>query len=322
MVFLLRTIWVTMVLKFPKLEHLGEVMEAFRYIHVFVRVAQLGSFTKAGEQLGLAKSAISKQITTLEAKLGSQLFNRSTRKLALTEAGETYFHYCKKIVDLEQEAETALKDYQSKPTGMVRIASDQTSGRLFLTPIISRLQGLYPDLKIELLLEDRIVNIIEENIDLSVRVGWLQDSNLIARKLFESRLAIFASPGYLEKHGVPTHPRDLLLHQWVALSLMPSPLTWTFQHQQKKETVHLSSKVSTNSVDALLELVKKGCGITALAEHVILEELKKGELISLLQKYELPKIGVYAVYPNKNNLPLKTQVVLQQLYDDTQVFRQ
>ncbi len=290
-------------------------MDALRYITTFVRVAELENFSATGRQLGIAKSAVSKQINSLEEKLGTQLITRSTRKIALTEAGQTYYRFCKEIVELQQSAESELKDYQSKPRGSVRVASDLTFGRIFLAPLVSALNRQYADLKIELLLEDRIINIIEENIDLSVRVGWLQDSSLIARKLFDARFVVFASPGYIEQHGQPLTPQALHDHKWVNLNLLPSPLTWKFTNNQQTQTVQLNSKITTNSVDALISLVKNDSGISALAEYIIKEDMQTGQLMPILENYTLQKVGVYAVYPNKKDMPVKTKLILDRLLE-------
>lgn len=291
-------------------------MEVLRYALVFTRVVELQNFSEAGRQLGIVKSAVSKQVSMLEKKLGTQLIIRSTRKLSLTEAGKSYYQYCKKIIHLELVAENELRDYQEQPRGVVRIASDLTFGRLYLVPLISELNRQYPELKIELLLEDRVVNIIEENIDLSVRVGWLQDSNLIARKLFDSRFVVFTSPGYIEQHGMPLTPKSLSEHQWLGLNLLPSPFTWHFKHQDgRQETIIFSSKIITNSVDALIALVKNNSGISVLAEHIICDEIAHGELVPLVEQYELQKVGVYVVYPKNNAMPVKTQVILDKLIE-------
>ena len=294
----------------------GGPLDVLRYVNVFVRVAELQSFSEAGRQLGLAKSAVSKQINSLEEKLGTQLITRSTRKLVLTDAGKNYYQYCRKIIDLGIAAENELRDYQDQPRGVIRIAGDLTFGRLYLVPLISRIHDQYPELKIELLLEDRIVNIIEENIDLSIRVGWLQDSNFIARKLFDSPFVVFSSPGYIEKNGFPDQPKCLAKHQWVGLSLLPAPLTWQFsQLKGVDETVYVNPSITTNSVDALVTLVKNGSGISALAEHVIRDELDCGELVPVLEQYRLQNVGVYVIYPKKKATPLKTQVVLNALIE-------
>ena len=291
-------------------------MDVLRYIAVFVRVVELQSFSEAGRQLGIAKSAVSKQVSSLEDKLGTQLITRTTRKLVLTDAGKTYYKYCKQMLELGAIAEHEIKDYQEKPQGTVRIACPPTIAKMYLAPLIAQLSRLYPELKIEFLVEDRVVNIIEENIDITVRAGWLQDSNLIARKLGESNSVVFTSPRYIENHGLPTHPRQLAQHEWIGLSLLPSPYTWNFRHcTGKEETVQVRSKIVTNHVDSLFDLVRQGNGISAIAGYSIKDELASGEFVALFEHYELETVGIYAVYPKKNVMPLKTQLVLEQLIE-------
>ncbi len=291
-------------------------MDVLRYIAVFVRVVELQNFSEAGRQLGIAKSAVSKQISSLEDKLGTQLITRTTRKLVLTEAGKTYYKYCKQMLELGVIAENEIKDYQEKPRGTVRIACPPTIAKLYLTPLIGRLSRCYPDLKIDFLVDDRVVNMIEENIDITVRVGWLQDSNLIARKLGESSTVVFTSPSYIENHGLPTQPRQLAQHEWIGLSLLPSPFTWNFRHcTGKEESVQVRSKIVTNHVDSLFDFIRQGSGISAIAEYSIRDELASGEFVALFEHYQLEQLGIYAVYPKKNVMPLKTQLVLDQLVE-------
>ena len=292
-------------------------MESLRYLVVFVRVAELQSFSEAGRQLGIVKSAVSKQVSALESMLGTQLITRSTRRLTLTEAGQRYYRYAKQIIELEESALNEIKDFQNKPAGRVRIASDLTFGRLYLAPVVQKVCETYPDIRVDLLLEDKVVNIIEENIDLSIRVGWLQDSNLIARKLFDSRFVVFGSPGYIENEGRPSSPSELAMFDWVALTLLPSPVTLNFIDEKKEQltAVHTNPKIYTNSVDATVSLVKSGAGFSVLAEHVIKDELENGELVPVLEGYDLQKVEVYAVYPKKNAMPYRIQVFLDKLLE-------
>ena len=285
-------------------------MNQLRYIHTFTRVAEVKSFSAAAEQLQMTKSAVSKQISNLEHILGAQLIVRTTRKLSLTLAGEAYLKYCSQILEIEKEAENHINAFNSKPSGLLRIASDQSFACLYLPEIIKRFQSDYPDITIELLVEDKIINMVENNVDLTIRVGWLQDSAMIARKLFESEMIVFSSPQYMEKYRPPTQPEDLTELKWVTLNLLRSPSIWHFKNGS---SVHMQPAISTNSVPALISLIENGFGISALAEYVIKDKLESGNLVRVLPGHQLKKLGVYAVYPNKTNMPVKTRLAVEHL---------
>ncbi|SFC94764.1 LysR family transcriptional regulator [Pseudoalteromonas denitrificans] len=288
-------------------------MDELKRIGVFTKVIQAKSFSEAARQLGVAKSAVSKQISLLEQEVGVRLLNRSTRKLSLTEAGEIYYKHCEQIVNRAEIAINELRQYQHQPTGTLRVASPIYFGTKQLIPIIKELRCLYPLLKIELLLEDRIVNMVEEGIDLSIRIGWLQDSNLIAKKLCTSATHIFASSEYLSRYGTPKTPLDLVNHQWISLSLLSSPLRWNFTEKANKKEimVQVNSNLKTNSVDAVISAAENGLGISALAKLSICEQLHTGKLTPILEDYELPSLGVYAVYPHREHLSPKVRVFME-----------
>jgi len=287
-------------------------MDELKRIGVFTKVVQAKSFSQAARQLGIAKSAVSKQVSLLEQEVGVRLLNRSTRKLSLTEAGDIYFKHCEQIVDRAEIAINELRQYQHQPTGTLRIASPIAFGRDQLIPIIKELRCLYPLLKVELLLEDRVVNMVEEGIDLTIRIGWLQDSNLIAKKLCSSPTLVFASNDYLTRYGIPNTPEELVNHQWINLSILPSPLKWQFTHKSTGKITHIqvNSNLKTNSVDAVVSAAVNGLGISAIAKLGICEQLHTGKLTPILTDYELEPVGVYAVYPHKEHLPPKVRIFL------------
>jgi DNA-binding transcriptional LysR family regulator len=287
-------------------------MDELRRIGVFTKVVQAQSFSGAARQLGVAKSAVSKQISLLEQEVGVRLLNRTTRKLSLTEAGEIYYRHCEQIVDRADIALNELRQYQNQPTGTLRVASPISFGTGHLVPVIKELRCLYPLLKIDLLLEDRVVNMVEEGIDLTIRMGLLQESNLVAKKLCDTPAVVFASPEYLARYGSPQTPAELSEHQWISLSILSSPLFRSFRHKvtQQQETPQLSGNLKINSVEGVVAAAKNGLGISALAKPAVCEDLHTGQLVALLEDYELEPVGVYAVYPHREHLPPKVRIFM------------
>ncbi|GGA66796.1 LysR family transcriptional regulator [Neiella marina] len=289
-------------------------MEQFRRADTFARVVEAKSFSAAARQLGVAKSVISKHIRELEQSLGVRLLNRSTRSLSLTEAGQIYYRHSLELLQRANLAMTELRQYQNQPTGTLRITSPIDFGTVVLAPVIEQLKSMYPKLNIDLQLDDQIVDMVEHGIDLAIRVGWLKDSSLVARKIGEAKMRVFASPNYLAHHGSPKTPIELAQHQWIALTLLQSPLKWLFTDRKgASHPVTIESSVKANSVSAVVALAKQGLGISAIADYVIADDLITGRLLPLLSQYQLPAVGVYAVYPHRQHVPAKVQVLLDLL---------
>lgn len=287
-------------------------MEELKRIGVFTKVVQAKSFSEAARQLGVAKSAVSKQIKLLEEQIGVQLFNRSTRKLSLTEAGKIYYRHCEHIVNRAEFALDELRNYQNQPTGTLRISAPVPLARTILIPVIKELRELYPSLNVDLQLDDEIVNVVEQGIDLTLRVGALQDSNLIARKLCETPAVLIASPQYLANYGTPTEPSALVNHQWLALSVQASPYSKTFRHKKtgEQESVALQGNLSINSVETIIAATLNSLGVTLLAKVTIEDLLRSGQLVELLPDYQAAAVPIYAVYPHREYLPSKVKVFM------------
>ncbi len=285
-------------------------MDELKRIGVFTRVVETKSFSEAARQLGVAKSAVSKQIAQLEKEVGVRLLNRTTRSLSLTEAGEIFYRHSADIVSRTEVALSELREYQNQPTGTLRISCPVDFGTQHLVPVIKQVRALYPLLKIDLLLEDRVINMVEDGVDLAIRIGWLQESNLVAKKICETPVIVFASPEYLAQKGIPKTPQDLQQHDWVSLSLFSSPLTWQFEHNGQKQSVQMHSQLKTNSVAAILALVKSGQGISALSKFVMQDDIDQGLLQPLLTDYQLEPSGVYAVYPHREHVPPKVRIFI------------
>ncbi|MBL4796083.1 MAG: LysR family transcriptional regulator [Oleispira sp.] len=290
-------------------------MDELKRIGVFTRVVETKSFSEAARQLGVAKSAVSKQIAQLEKEVGVRLLNRTTRSLSLTEAGEIFYRHCAEIVNRTKIALSELREYQNQPTGTLRISCPVSFGTQHLVPVIKEVRALYPLLKIDLLLEDRIINMVEDGVDLAIRIGWLQESNLVAKKICDTPVIVFASPEYLAQKGTPKTPQDLQQHDWISLSLFSSPLTWEFEKKGQKQSiqkqrVQMHSQLKSNSVAAVVALAKSGQGISALSKFVMQDDIDQGLLQPLLTDYELEASGIYAVYPHREHVPPKVRIFI------------
>ena len=288
-------------------------MEELKRIGVFTKVVQAQSFSEAARRLGLAKSAVSKQISLLEKEVGVRLLNRSTRKLSLTEAGEIYYRHCEQIVNRADIAINELRQYQNQPTGTLRVSSPISFGSALLIPVIKELRSLYPLLKIDLRLSDQILDMVDEGIDLAIRVGELKDSNLIAKKLCDTPVIVFASAEYLARYGTPKTPAELSEHQWIHLSILSSPIVGAFtkkSNQAIQAQPKISSTLKINSVDAVIDAAVQGLGIAAMVKTTVFNQLNSGKLIPILEDYELAPRGIYALYPHKEHLPPKVRIFM------------
>jgi len=286
-------------------------MEELKRIMYFIKVVETKSFSEAAKQLGKAKSVVSRQVTLLEELVGARLLNRSTRNFSLTEVGNLYYQNCTKIEKLAATALDEVRQYQEQPSGTLRIAAPSYFGTNYIVPVIHEFRLRYPHIKISLLISDEIINIVDEGVDLSIRGGILQDSNLVAKKLFSTPLWLVASPQYINlSKGAPTSPQCLTDHQIINLSRIPSPSRWTFTKGTQKEKILINYKIKTNSISAAKALALEGEGITAIASYAILDDVKDGRLIRLLPDYDLQEISFYAVYPQRQFMPPKTRLFL------------
>ncbi len=274
-------------------------MDDLRRMVIFFHVVEAQSFSGAARQLGIARSAVSRHITLLEKSIGVRLLNRTTRRLNLTEAGETYFQSCARIVAEAEAATHRIGQLQEEPRGTLKIAAPISLGNRFITPLVRAFMRRYTALNIELLLDDEMVDMVGESIDVSIRVGWLHDSNLIARKLGDWPRFLCASPGYLEHHGRPESPTQLTDHEWLIFTRLPSPFHWTFTKNKRQERVQVKGRLRSNNADAIRSSLLAGAGITAQAAFLVDDDIKAGRLERLLPEWDCGSVGMYAVYQDR-----------------------
>lgn len=270
---------------------------------IFAAVADCASFTLAAERLGVAKTKVSLEIGRLEERLGRRLFNRTTRRVALTDAGRALYDDCMPLVRGIESRLTRLGD-DAPLAGRLRISATVDQAAQSLAGAVARFAELHRDVQIELLTSDRVVDLVEGGIDLAFRVGWLRDSSQHAVKLGQFRQVVVASPAYLARAGTPTRPDDLDAHAWVALTLLRKPLTWTFTDARgATRTVRMQARLRADSASTLRALVENGAGISILDEFSAADPLRTGRLVRLLANWSPPVGGVYAVTPPGRHTP-------------------
>jgi DNA-binding transcriptional LysR family regulator len=264
----------------------------------FVRAVELGGFSTAARDLGLTPSAISKLVTRLEDRLGVRLLNRTTRRLALTPEGEAYFHRSQRILSDIVEAENEVASFRAQPRGLLRVNVGTAFGMHQLSPALPDFLARHPEIRIELTITDRVVDLIEEGADVAIRLGALGDSSLIARKICDLERVVCASPAYLRCHGMPRKPEDLLAHNCLAVDYAPNLRRWPFETKDGVRHVEVNGNVSANNADALLRLALLGVGVIRLSDAIVGEALRDGRLVPLLTEvHHSEPLPLHAVYP-------------------------
>jgi len=283
---------------------------------VFTRIIKLGSLSAAGKDLGLSAAVVSKRLQRLESQLGSTLIIRSTRTLNVTEEGYNYFKHCKSILDAVEMAEADILFKNRIPTGTLKISVPAYFGRLYVAPLIPAFLEKYSEVDLSLDFSDHFVDIIGGGYDLAVRIGNLQDSNLIIRKLGVDRRVIVASPGYIKRYGKPESPKELSQHNALVFS-NPLPLNhWVFKDTKDKEYgIKVSGNFETNNCEVLNDAVLSGLGITQRPLWDVWSAVRSGELEVLLEEYETPTLDIQIVYPSRTNIPYKVRVFIELLKD-------
>lgn len=271
-------------------------MDRLQAMRVFTTVVDTGSFARAAEQLHLSATATSRHVADLEKHLGAQLLQRSTRRLHLTEIGTNYYDRCRSILADVEEAEAQAATSESQPRGMLRISLPTSFGLQYIAPAIPEFCKRYPDLQLELSFSDRIVDLVEDGIDMAVRITGDLKTNLVARKLAEVQLICCASPAYLEQYGTPRHPDDLRHHNCFTYSYSASINTWKFQRDGREYQVQVKGRLGTNSGEMSRLAAVHSLGIDMLPTFMVCDELQSGKLVPILQDYPMPPINVYAVY--------------------------
>ena len=283
-------------------------MDSLTDIAVFVRVVESGSFTAAAERLDISKSVVSKYVTRLEDQLGARLLNRTTRRLSLTEVGRIFYERSRVgLADIE-DAKAEVSRLQSEPRGTLRINAPMSFGILHIAPALPEFLELYPDVTIDMNLDDRKVDVIGGGFDVSVRISELPDSSLVARRLGPCRHAIVAAPAYLERCGTPRTPEELLDHNIITYRYQESSLEWHFQTPDNKPTfVTVSGSMKMNNSLAIRGAILEGAGVTRTPTFVVGKDIQVGRLVPVLCDYEILEVTIFLVYPQRRHLSPKVR---------------
>ncbi len=272
-------------------------MDRLQAIEAFLAVADAGSFSAAARTLGTTKSTVSKRVRLLEERLGVRLLNRTTRKLALTGLGEVYRDDCRRLLDHLADTEAMLRAHARNPRGRLRVSAPTSFGVLHLGPFVARFQERYPEVAIDLALDDRFVDLVGDGYDLAIRIGRLEDSSLVARRLGTFASCCVAGPAYLERHGVPAHPRELAGHNCLRYLYRRRPEEWRFARGGETVTVRIRGSLAANNGDLLREAACAGLGIARMPSFMVERELARGRLRRLLADWGGEEVGIFAVYP-------------------------
>lgn len=284
-------------------------------IEVFLKVAKLESFSEAAKQLGLSKAMVSKHVTNLENSLGVRLLNRTTRQLGLTEAGMAYRVRIREIMDDMTETELSITQLSSEPQGTLRIMAPTSFGSFHLARAIADYRKIYTKVGIEAVLTEREPDIIEDGLDMVIKVGVLEDSSLVARKIADAHMSICASESYLEEHGLPLTPEDLFDHNCLIYSGRQPMGEWRFTVNGKIKKLRVKGDVRSNVGDALRIAAIQGCGLVQLPRYMTGLDLKSGRLKAVLEAYAPAPRPIHAIYPHRQHLSAKVRTFVEFLYE-------
>jgi DNA-binding transcriptional LysR family regulator len=291
-------------------------MDALSDIAVFVRVVERGSFTRAADELELSRAAVSKYLSRLEARLGARLLHRTTRRLTLTEAGAALFEASQGALERIEEAEESIARLQKEPRGRLKVSAPMGFGILYLGEAIAEFLRTYPAMSLDVRFDDRFVNLVEEGVDVAIRIGRLTDSTLVARKLGSVRTLACASPHYLAEHGEPESPEDLAAHNCLLYSYSSTANVWRFTAPGGREIpVAVTGSLRTNNGIAECEAAVAGLGVMVVPAFYAARPIREKKLKRILANYQLPELGIYAVYLQREHVPPKLRAFVDFLVE-------
>lgn len=273
-------------------------MDRFRAMHAFIRIVDGGSLSAAARSLGVSLPAVVRTLAALEEHLGTRLLNRTTRRINLTDDGQQYYERARQILAEMDDAELSMSSARRRPGGTLSLTAPVVYGRLKLMPVLAEYRRRFPDVGIRLLLLDRNVNLIEEGLDLAIRIGALADSSLVATELARVRRVLFASRAYLRRRGSPRHPRELAKHACLSLSVIAPADDWRFREQGRELAVKVRPAFVSNSADAVIGMAEAAAGIGVAFSYQIERQLARRSLALVLEEFAPPPVPVSALYPH------------------------
>jgi DNA-binding transcriptional LysR family regulator len=285
-------------------------MDRIDSMQAFVAVADLQGFAPAARKLGLSPSAVTRLIAALEDRLGARLLQRTTRQVGLTDAGARYLERVRRILADVEEAEAAAEGERTRPSGRLVVSAPVGFGRLHVSPVMSAYLARYPEVSGELRLSDRMINLVEEGVDVAVRIGHLADSSLVARHVGEMRRIIVASSGYLEQSGEPDTPEAIASHQTIQFGATAASPDWRFVEDGREIRVAATPRFTTNSADAAIQYAEQGGGLTRVLAYQAAAAIKADRLKVVLAKFEPPPLPIHLVYPTSRLLSAKVRTFI------------
>ncbi len=283
-------------------------MDRFQGINAFAKVVETGSFVRAAERLGVSVSAVSRQVSELEAHLDARLLNRTTRRLSLTESGRVFYERSIQLLADLDEAEQSASAGAVKPRGTLRISCGTTFGARHLAPAIAEFIARFPAMRFDVELSDRATDLVDEGFDAAVRIGAIGSQNLVGRKVGETRLVCCASPDYLARHGEPKSPEELSAHACLTYEYALLKNVWPFRDQDGRDrSIKVTGPVHANSGRFLAALAVAGVAIVIEPDFVVRPEVQAGRLVPILRRFEVPPGNIYVVYPSRRHLSAKVR---------------
>jgi len=289
-------------------------MQDLNEMAIFAVVVGSGSFTKAAEKLKLPKSTVSRKVSQLEKRIGVRLINRTTRNLKPTETGKLYHQYCLKMLEQAEEADRVVNNMQAEPSGLLRISTPLSFGTPFFVGAIKLFLEQYPKVSIEIISDDKLVDMLDDEVDIAFRVGPLSDSSLVARNLGTARLSLCASPAYIEKHGAPKKLSDLQNHTCLSHPLSP----WTFATANGSVDFEPNSRLISNDMEILRKMALEGYGIASAPQILISEDIRSGDLVTILPDTPFMERTFYLVYPSRREPPSKVMAFIDFIFSSCQ----
>lgn len=280
-------------------------MDRFESMNAFIAVSKAGGFSAASREMGLPLATVSRHVAELEAHLGVRLFNRSTRQVVLTEAGKDYFVACQRLLEDMKDAEDTITSEYRAPKGNLVVTAPMGFGRIHLQPVALEFLAAYPEINLRLMLADRVVDLVEEHVDVALRITQLADSSMIARQLGYVRMVVTASPAYLEKFGTPQHPDDLLQHDCIIWSALGPRDSWEFNKDGVDKPYPVHTRLATNSADSAIAAAIAGLGLAQTTCYQAEQGVAEGKLNVVLVDFESSRTPVSLVYSSSRLLPLK-----------------
>jgi DNA-binding transcriptional LysR family regulator len=288
-------------------------MDRFLEMRTFAGVVEAGSFVAAADALDMSKAAVSRYVAELETRLGVRLLHRTTRRLSLTAEGEVFFTRCRELLQGVDEAEAEITRHSGEAVGILKVSAPVSFGLLRLAPLWGGFLDVHPRIKLDLSLSDRLVDLVDEGIDMAIRIGRLASSSLVSRQLASTRLVLCASRPYLRKHGKPRHPDDLAGHAVLAYSLLAMGDSWEFEGPQGPVSVKVLPRMHTNSGDTCRAVALDHQGIILQPSFLVADDLRSGRLVEILPDYQSAELGIHAVFPSRKHVLPKVRLLIEYL---------